>query len=113
MAGVLEGYHAGDNISAAVAGRLTDALRRYLFVGGMPEAVQAYADRASLVDVQRIQSSIVATMEDDFAKYGSRAQQDLLRLALKPVRNGSRRCSSTAVWPTACAVCRWCRSMGC
>jgi predicted AAA+ superfamily ATPase len=92
MAGVLEEYHAGDTISAALAGRLEDALRHYLFVGGMPEAVQAYADRASLVDVQRIQSSIVGTMEDDFAKYGSRRQPDLLRLALRHVaRNVGRK----------------------
>ena len=92
MAGVLEGYHLGDVIGDAVAHRLKDALRHYLFVGGMPEAVQAYADRAPLVDVQRIQSSIVGTMEDDFAKYGSRAQQDLLRVALRHVaRNVGRK----------------------
>ena len=92
LAGVLEGYHAGDTIGDAVARRLEDALRHYLFVGGMPEAVQAYADRAPLLDVQRIQSSIVGTMEDDFAKYGSRAQQDLLRVALRHVaRNVGRK----------------------
>ena len=92
LAGVLEGHHIGDTIGGAVARRLEDAMRHYLFVGGMPEAVQAYADRAPLVDVQRIQSSIVGTMEDDFAKYGSRAQQDLLRVALRHVaRNVGRK----------------------
>ena len=92
LAGMLGGYHAGDSISDAAASRLADAMRHYLFVGGMPEAVQAYADRAPLTDVQRIQSSIVGTMEDDFAKYGSRAQQDLLRVALRHVaRNVGRK----------------------
>lgn len=92
LADVLDGYHVGDTIGGAVARRLEDATRHYLFVGGMPEAVQAYADRAPLVDVQRIQSSIVGTMEDDFAKYGSRAQQDLLRMALRHVaRNVGRK----------------------
>jgi hypothetical protein len=85
LADVLDRYHIGDNIGGAVARRLEDAARHYLFVGGMPEAVQAYADRAPLVDIQRIQSSIVGTMEDDFARYGSRTQQDLLRLALRHV----------------------------
>ncbi len=92
LADVLAAYHVGDVMTDAMARRLEDALRHYLFVGGMPEAVQAYASRAPLLDVQRIQSSIVDTMEDDFAKYGSRAQQDLLRTTLRHVaRNVGRK----------------------
>ncbi len=92
LAGVLEQHHVGDTMGDAISRRLEDAMRHYLFVGGMPEAVQAFADRAPLADVQRIQSSIVGTMEDDFAKYGSRAQQDLLRTALRHVaRNVGRK----------------------
>jgi predicted AAA+ superfamily ATPase len=81
----LQGVHVADQISDAVSARLRDSLRRYFFVGGMPEVVQAYAERAGLLDVQRIQSSIVQTMEDDFAKYGSRAQQALLRRTYRHV----------------------------
>jgi len=67
------------------------ALRHYVFVGGMPEAVQAYANHAPLLDVQRIQASIVGTVEDDFAKYGSRAQQEILRKSYRYVaRNVGR-----------------------
>jgi hypothetical protein len=51
----------------------------------MPAVVQAYAQAAPLVDVQRLQYSIVATMQDDFAKYGSRGQQDVLRAAYRYV----------------------------
>jgi hypothetical protein len=92
LADVLQRYHIGDPIGEAIGRRLEDALRRYVFVGGMPEAVQAYADQVPLLDVQRIQSSIVDTMEDDFAKYGSRAQQEILRKAYRYVaRNVGRK----------------------
>jgi len=57
---------------------MTDSLRRYLFIGGMPEAVSAHAQGGSLIDVQRIQGSITGTLQDDFARYGTKAQQDLL-----------------------------------
>ncbi|MDO8836378.1 MAG: ATP-binding protein [Vicinamibacterales bacterium] len=85
LADLLRSYHVGDSISPAVDGQLTTALRHYLLVGGMPAAVQAYAQQAPLVDVQRIQYSIVATMQDDFAKYGARGQQDVLRRAYRYV----------------------------
>lgn len=37
---------------------------------------------ASLLSIQRLQSAIVQTAQDDLAKYGTRAQQDLLGQAL-------------------------------
>jgi len=85
LADVLRRYHVGDGISPAVDGQLAAALRHYLLIGGMPAAVHAYTQRAPLVDVQRIQYSIVATMQDDFAKYGGRGQQDVLRRAYRYV----------------------------
>jgi len=92
LADVLQRYHVGDQIGEAIGRRLEDALRHYVFVGGMPEAVQAYANHAPLLDVQRIQASIVGTVEDDFAKYGSRAQQEILRKSYRYVaRNVGRK----------------------
>ena len=92
LAGAIEACLPAVAIAPAIDARLKEALRHYLFVGGMPEAVQAHAAGAPLLDIQRIQSSITATMEDDFAKYGSRAQQDLLRVALRHVaRNVGRK----------------------
>jgi predicted AAA+ superfamily ATPase len=100
LADVLAGYHAAGGMSEAVARRLEQALRRYVFVGGMPEAVQAYAGGAPLADVQRIQSSIVQTMEDDFGRYGSRAQQDLLRKAYRyAARNVGRKVKYVRIAP--------------
>jgi len=85
LADLLRTYHLGDPIAEAVAGRLEETLRHYLLVGGMPAAVDAYVERAPLVDVQRLQYSIVATLQDDFAKYGTRGQQDLLQRAYRHV----------------------------
>jgi uncharacterized protein len=65
--------------SDAVDLKLTDALRRYFFVGGMPEAVRAYAAGRDLLKVRRIQAGLVETMEADFAKYGPARLRDLMR----------------------------------
>lgn len=49
--------------------RLLGLLREFLFVGGMPEAVQVYTESRSLSEVQEVQRSIIDTYRDDFAKY--------------------------------------------
>ncbi len=56
--------------SEAVERKLIGSVRRYFFVGGMPEAVRAYVERKDLMEVQRIQTALVETVQADFAKYG-------------------------------------------
>lgn len=58
--------------------KLLSRQRQYMFVGGMPEAVQAYKEEASLEEAARVHGRIVSTYEDDFAKYARR--NDLMRL---------------------------------
>ncbi len=53
----------------ALHAELTAALREYLFVGGMPEAVKAFAERRDFAAVRRIQGDIVAAYRLDFAKH--------------------------------------------
>ncbi len=65
--------------SEALAKRFLEAVRRYFFVGGMPEAVGAYAARKDLLEVQRIQTALVETMQSDFAKHGPRRLHELMR----------------------------------
>ena len=55
-----------------------EALRTYLFVGGMPEAVREYADTGRLRAVSAIHADIVETFRDDFQKYAAR--RDLTRM---------------------------------
>jgi predicted AAA+ superfamily ATPase len=49
--------------------KLIHFLRLYYFIGGMPEAVSAYIDTESLIDVRTIQKNILLGYENDFAKY--------------------------------------------
>ncbi len=51
--------------------RLEQLLRQYLLVGGMPAAVQAYAYKVPMEEIQRLQSGLIRTYSDDFAKYAS------------------------------------------
>ena len=46
-----------------------DALKRYFFVGGMPEAVQSFADNKDFNEVREIQKRILAAYEQDFSKH--------------------------------------------
>lgn len=46
-----------------------DALRYYYFVGGMPEAVQSFADDNDFNEVRNIQKRILAAYEQDFSKH--------------------------------------------
>ncbi len=46
-----------------------DALKQYYFVGGMPEAVQCFADERDFNEVRLIQQRILAAYEQDFSKH--------------------------------------------
>lgn len=68
----------GEEVPASLAQRLEDFLRHYLLVGGMPAAVRTWAESGSLIEVQRIQQDLLATVRDDFAKYQRRVSRDRL-----------------------------------
>lgn len=46
-----------------------DALKQYYFVGGMPEAVQHFAENKDFNEVREIQKRILAAYEQDFSKH--------------------------------------------
>ncbi|MCD7772196.1 MAG: ATP-binding protein [Oscillospiraceae bacterium] len=46
-----------------------DALKHYYFVGGMPEAVQSFADNRDFGKVREIQKKIIQAYEQDFSKH--------------------------------------------
>lgn len=49
--------------------KLTDLLRQYYYVGGMPEAVRHFSEHRDLQRVRRIQKEILAAYEADIAKH--------------------------------------------
>lgn len=46
-----------------------DALKHYCFIGGMPEAVQSFAENKDFNEVREIQKRILAAYEQDFSKH--------------------------------------------
>jgi len=46
-----------------------DALKQYYYVGGMPEAVQSFAEEKNFNEVRNIQKRILAAYEQDFSKH--------------------------------------------
>lgn len=49
--------------------KLTQYLRLYYFIGGMPEAVRTYLDTKNLDQVRMVQQNIIIGYQNDFAKY--------------------------------------------
>lgn len=60
-------------VSGAVHESLLDDLRAYFFVGGMPEAVLAYARNRSIPDAREVHRELCESYRQDFAKYAPRA----------------------------------------
>lgn len=46
-----------------------DLLKKYYYVGGMPEVVQCYIDTDNMMEVRQIQKSLLAYYENDFSKH--------------------------------------------
>lgn len=56
-------------ISPAVHELLRNELKRYLFIGGMPAAVKAYAESGSMREAFEVQGEIAESYRMDFVKY--------------------------------------------
>ena len=72
LAEFIQRYEIGTELPASVHDRLMAAPREFFVVGGMPEAVQAFADSGSLLECDKVKQSILSTYIDDFSKYGRR-----------------------------------------
>ena len=55
-------------------GMLTELLRQYYFVGGMPEAVKTYVERGDIWEVRSIHSKIIDTYRNDMSKHVPKQQ---------------------------------------
>lgn len=53
----------------SVKDRLIQDLKNYCYVGGMPEAVEAFVQRQDYAEVRRIQNNILLAYEGNFAKH--------------------------------------------
>ncbi|MCL2683851.1 MAG: AAA family ATPase, partial [Synergistaceae bacterium] len=54
---------------AAFKSKFVDYLRKYYFVGGMPESVKVYSEDRDYGSVRKVQNSILMAYNDDFSKH--------------------------------------------
>lgn len=62
------------------ADRLEERLRQYLIVGGMPEAVQAFANTLDCQQVRDLQNALLAAYDGDFSKHAPLRIVERMRL---------------------------------
>ena len=82
----------GPELDPALHRLALEALRLYLFVGGMPEAVREYAESGRLRAVSAIHAATVETYRDDFLRYAARRDQTrMLRVFNFAARQAGRK----------------------
>jgi len=64
---------------------LIGELKKYFFVGGMPECVKTYVKTQSLNEVFEIQSDLLSTFRQDFLKYTPRIDTNCLNSVLTSI----------------------------
>jgi uncharacterized protein len=65
--------------------KLTDLLRTFLLVGGMPESVKTWIEKSDYIACRYVQNDIIETNIDDFSKYKKRISPMILQQALRSV----------------------------
>ena len=78
----IESFNFKLSFSEVIHNQILQHLRFYFFLGGMPAIVKKYAEAENLSDIQRIHNNILTSISYDFAKYGTRTEQEYLRIAL-------------------------------
>lgn len=71
-----------DNFDMAVTFKqdFIDILKYYYYIGGMPEAVQAFVDRRDFNEVREIQQNILTAYEQDFSKHAPNETAPRIRM---------------------------------
>lgn len=85
LADFIANYSMDSYLADAVHEKLMLLLRRYFYIGGMPEAVKTYAETNDLLEVERIHANILTSLEYDFAKYGTKTEQQHLITVFKQI----------------------------
>lgn len=79
----IEEFDFSTSFSELIHNQISQYLRFYFFIGGMPAAVKLYAEDNKLTEIQRVQNNLLTSMQYDFAKYGTRSQLTYMQTALK------------------------------
>lgn len=76
-----EHYESMEPIPDATHQEILEWYRRYLFIGGMPAAINEYMERSSLINVPEVQSMILSAYTSDMAKYATDSESTKIRNA--------------------------------
>lgn len=95
----IEKAGVGSPIFDALHNELVEAFRTFVLVGGMPASVAAWVKERSYMKCAEMQEDIQQAYFDDFAKYSSKANPELLRAVLRSViaQNGRKFVYSKAI----------------
>ncbi len=80
LAEYLKSINSVEAIPELFSGPLTEKLKMYFIVGGMPEAVKVWTEDRDVREVDRIQSEILEAYEHDFAKHADPYDVPKIRL---------------------------------
>ena len=64
-----EKFLAGESLDAAMHGKVMDLFKKYLLIGGLPDAVNSFIADTNIVKVRTIHRDIRAFYADDASKY--------------------------------------------
>ncbi len=81
----LSGFHVDRPIPLSAHQKLVKRQREYLFVGGMPEAVNAFVTENALPEVTAVHRSISETYQDDFSKYAKQKDLALMQTVFRQI----------------------------
>ncbi len=76
---------SGNAIPETAHAALMALVRKYSFVGGMPEAVLSFVESGSALDAVAVHRSILQTYEDDFAKYAPKVDPALMQSIFRKI----------------------------
>ncbi len=83
LAEFVEQWQICDELPKPIHDKLMGLLRQSMAVGGMPEAVNSFAELSDYRETEEIKQDLLATFSDDFAKYSRQQDQDLIRLCFR------------------------------
>jgi predicted AAA+ superfamily ATPase len=78
LAKYIESYAFGDEIPGIIHRKLSQEFKTFMAVGGMPEAVKTYTQKHSLKQTEEVKQDLLATFQNDFAKYSKQHQFQLI-----------------------------------
>jgi len=76
----IQAANANKPLHDLVHNKLKTYLKKYLIIGGMPEAVHTYVSNGNLLDVQRVLDDLIISIQADFTKYKKRIPSERVKL---------------------------------